>query len=91
MTLAVHVQGTLIVRAPADPDVAGGPVGELVLAVAHRASLRLQLEPLATGYSRDVDGEVAIVPWNGPVRLLHMKATELGLRFTAPGLVRGLV
>jgi len=84
-------QGSRIVGAPADPDVAGGPVGELVLTLAHRASLRLHLEPLATGYSRDVDGEVAIVPWNGPVRLMHMKATELGLRFTAPGLVRGLV
>jgi hypothetical protein len=84
-----RTQGGLLVRMPADADLAEDGVGAVVRALAHRAALRLELRPLPTGYSRDVDGDLAIVPWQGPAERLHYKATEVGLRFVGHGLARG--
>ena len=115
----------LVVRIPADDELAAEPVGRVAVALAYRASLRLQLRPLASGYSRDLDGEVrppshvqsprprqltrgsnpsrsvwcadrpppqlAVIPWYGPATSVHVKVTELGLRFSARGLAHGVV
>ena len=64
-------QGMLVVRVPADDDLADEPLGRVVRTLAHRAALRIQFRPLATGYSRDLDGEVRTVHglagWREPV------------------------